>query len=156
MTNMTDLEKLEKITRHINNVRENCELLGKKLIEKGETALGRQLIANGFTHYNSKFFGIEWEYLDGAGDKDKQELAIRQHNLVNLHHPNAWSSIKEMPRLYIAEFVADVCARASEFGTNVREWVDNSATKKYAFTKRDKVYREIVEFLNLLLEKPFK
>lgn len=153
---MEDIEKIEKIVRHIRNVQENCEVLGKKLIERGEVSLGKQLIANGLVHDNSKLFGIEWEYLDDSAHKDKQEMAIRQHNMTNFHHPEAWSGgVKGMPKLFLAEMVCDVCARASEFGTNVREWIDNSATKKYGFTKRDKVYKEIQKFLNLLLDKPF-
>lgn len=149
------VDKIEKIFRHIKNVQENCEIIGKKLMEKGELDLGRNLIANGLIHDNSKFYGIEWEYLDD--DKsDRQDLAIKQHNLINLHHPEAWHGIKNMPRLYLAEMAADISARAAEFGTDVREWIDNSATKRFKFNKKDKAYKELMSFINLLLDKPFE
>jgi hypothetical protein len=158
---MSDLVKIDKILRHILNVQENCILLGKRLIEKGEADMGRQLIANGLIHDNSKFYATEWENLDHyegvkEGDKVKLELAVSQHNLTNLHHPEAWQGIKNMPRVFLAELACDWCARASEFGTSVHDWINGGAMKRFKFSKRDKVYREIMAFVNLLLDKPFK
>jgi hypothetical protein len=159
---MNDIERIDKICRHISNVQENCLVLGKKLIEAGEADLGRKLIANGFIHDNSKFYATEWENLDHytgvkeQGDRTKLDLAIAQHNLSNPHHPEYWNGIKNMPRLFVAEMVADWAARASEFGTSLHDWINGGAMKRFAFSKRDKIYREIMHFVNLLVDKPFK
>jgi len=151
---MTDVEKIEAILRHILNVQQNCLLLGKRLIEKGEAELGKALIANGLIHDNSKFFGVEWDYLDSE-DKELQKIAISSHQKVNPHHPEYWGKIDRIPRLYLAELCCDWKARASEFGTSVHEWLENSATEKFGFTKNSKVYKEIKSLLKLLCDEPF-
>lgn len=152
------LERAEGILRHIENVRDNCVILGKRLIEDGEIMLGRQLIVQGLKHDTSKFFGLEWENLDRDSAKTKLEAAVLQHNSSpeNRHHPEAWpEGIHEMPRLYLAEMVADWVARSSEFGTSVREWAEEGAAKRFGYKKGDKVYREITDFVDLLCDRPF-
>lgn len=153
---MNDAEKIDKILRHIENVQKNCEIIAKKLLERGETDLARQLVANAMVHDNSKFYGIEWDYLNDEEDSNHRRLAISQHQRTNLHHPEAWGKIHLMPRLYLAELTADWSARAAEFGQSVREWINNGAMKRFGFTKREKVYREIMFFVDLLCDKPFQ
>jgi hypothetical protein len=156
------MSKIRAITRHIRNVEDNCLLLGEKLIERGDIELGKQLIANGFVHDISKFHGIEFEFLSiGNPDQDnaklKLKLAIQQHNTTNKHHPESWSGgIKDMPEVYLAEFVCDIKARSEEFGTSLREWVENEATKKWNFTRNDETYTKITFLIDLLCEKPFE
>ena len=157
------MEKIRGITRHIRNVEDNCLLLGEKLIMLGEIELGKQLIANGFVHDASKFHGIEFEFMAPGtptveeGAKLKLKLAIQQHNTTNLHHPESWSGgIKNMPDVYLAEFCCDIKARSEEFGTDLREWIDNLATKKWNFTTNDEVYGRIMKFVDLLCLKPFE
>jgi hypothetical protein len=154
---MDDLDKIESIIRHLENVQRNCILLGKRLIEQGKFELGRLLIANGFIHDNSKFYGIEWSELSPSNaDKGKLSLAVQHHNHTNSHHPEYWGNIKNMPEIYLIEMVCDWKARSTEFGSSVMEWVDEQATKRYCFTKEDKVYADIVKYLSLLCDQPFK
>jgi hypothetical protein len=158
MTNVAN-KRLDVLLRHVNNVREDCQLLGERLIEKGEEELGRKLISNGFTHDHSKFSGLEWEYLhqDIKDSSPKMfELAALQHTTTNMHHPEYWHGIKNVPRLYVAEMVCDWHSRSSEFGSDLREWIKDSATKKYKFTPQGKVYKEIKDLTDLLLEQSFK
>lgn len=156
------MEKIRGIARHIRNVEDNCLLLGEKLIEKGEIELGRQLIANGYIHDASKFHGIEWDHmapgqeLAEEGAKLKLKLAVQHHNRTNSHHPEYWATIQHMPRLYVAEMVADWKARSEEFGTSLRDWIDEVATKRFHFTKEERIYKEIIEFVDLLCSKPFE
>ena len=153
--------KIRGIARHIRNVEDNCLLLGEKLIERGEIDLGHKLIANGYIHDASKFHGIEFEYLsitpDGAEDKKLNlKLAIQHHNHTNLHHPEAWSDgIKGMPDVYLAEMAADWKSRSEEFGTDLRQWIDNVAINKWKFSKEDDVYKKIMGYVELLCGKPF-
>lgn len=154
------LAKIEFIARHIRNVEDNCLLLGKKLIESREIDLGHKLIANGYVHDASKFHGIEFEYLSINNPTEenktlKLKLAVHHHNTTNSHHAEFWGGIKNMPTVYLCEMVADWKARSEEFGTSLRDWIDGQATKRYDFTKDDKVYKQIMEYVNLLCQTPF-
>jgi hypothetical protein len=156
------MEKIRLIARHIRNVEDNCVILAEKLLALGEVELARNLVANGMVHDASKFFGIEWEYLSLGNPvedvaKLKMKLAIHHHNSTNKHHPEAWpGGIKEMPDVYLAEFCCDIKARSEEFGTDLRNWIDEVATKKYCFTKEDEVYKKVMKFVDMLCPPPFK
>jgi len=154
--------KITSIARHIRNVEDNCLLLGEKLIGRGEIDLGHKLIANGHVHDASKFHGIEWDHMapgkpaEEESAKLKLKLAVMHHNRTNSHHPEYWNGIKNMPRIAIAEMVCDWKARSEEFGTSLRDWIENQATKRFEFTKDDSVYKEINEFVDLLCPNPFE
>lgn len=149
MDNSDPIAKIELVFSHIKNVQRNCYKLGIRLIKNGEIELGRNLISNGQIHDNSKFKGIEFDHLF-YGDPMLEEV-IKHHQSVNPHHPEYWGGIKNMPRVYIAEMVCDWYARSSEFGTGLREWIDAAALKKFNFSKEDGVYKQITEFIDLLL-----
>ncbi len=146
-------EKIDSVLNHIKNVQRNCYKLGLKLIRIGETEFGRNLIANGQIHDNSKFKGIEFEEL--FSECDLLETAVKHHNTTNYHHPECWGSIQKMPDIYLAEFVCDTSARSSEFGSDIKQWMREKATIKYGFEMTDEVGRKITYYLDLLLEKPF-
>lgn len=156
------IEKLRSIVRHIKNVQDNCIILGERLIQNGEIELGRKLIQNGFRHDVSKMEGIEWEYMSPGQPineepaKVKFKLAIHHHQITNLHHPESWESISKMPDLFLCEMVCDVKARSEEFGTSLKDWIDNQATKKYGFDKNDDVYKRIMKYVDMLCDKPFE
>lgn len=150
------LNKLEIILRHKENVRDACERLGKKLIKKGEIDFGIRLIAAGWPHDNSKFFGVEWQGLLQKEDKDLLKNAIINHQLTNSHHPQFFDGIENMPRIALAELVCDLYARAIEFGTNLRDFIDEVYAPKHNLTPRCKISKIIKEFVDLLLEEPFK
>lgn len=152
-------QRLDLLLRHIGNVRENTEILGERLILAGNEELGRQLIGNGLIHDNSKFYGIEWDYLHGdvkESHPDLFKLAADQHIKNNLHHPESWNGgISEMSSLYLAEFVCDTKSRSQEFGNDIWEWIRDKAIKKYKFSKKGRVYQDLKHFLDLLLEPKF-
>jgi len=150
---MTDEQKIEVVLSHIKNVQRNCIKLGMCFIKNGDIELGRNLIANGMIHDNSKFKGIEWEHLFKGSYILKD--VVSHHNTTNPHHPEFWGSIHDMPRLYVAEMVCDVTARSQEFGSGVREWIYETAVDKYDFKMTDEVGLLIADYLDLLLEKPF-
>jgi len=156
------MSKIRAIIRHIRNVQDNCLILGEKLILRGEFDLGRNLIAHSMSHDLSKFSGIEWKNMapgvktNEEGAKLKLKLAVHQHNETNHHHAEAWGGIKNMPRIFLAECVADWKARSEEFGESLKTYIDTNATKRYNFTNSDKIYKDIMEFVELLCEKPFE
>src|SRR5205823_14754210 len=70
---LTPEQHLDNLVRHIEMVRSACLLLGKRLMARGRPDFARLLIARGFAHDASKFFGIEWEYLHaGPGVSEAQ------------------------------------------------------------------------------------
>lgn len=153
---------VDAIIRHIQNVQDNCIILGKKLIERGCIELGANLIKNGFLHDSSKFSGIEWENMtplttiEERNEKAKLKMAIQHHSKTNSHHPEYWGNIKDMPNIAILEMVCDWKARSEEFGTSLRDWIDESALKRWNFTKNDEVYKKIIEYVDMICEKPFQ
>ena len=154
--------KVRAIARHIRNVEDNCLLLGEKLIALGEIDLGHRLISNGFVHDASKFNGIEWENMSPGqtaqeeGAKLKLKMAVLHHQKTNPHHPEYWTGIKNMPRVSVAEMVCDWKARSEEFGESLRDYINEKATKRWGFDKGDDVYKDIMEFVDLVCDKPFE
>ena len=51
--------------------------------------------------------------------------------------------------------ICDWKSRSEEFGTDLRKWIDESATKRYKFTNEDLVYKKIMYFVDMICEKPF-
>lgn len=150
--------RLDSIIRHITHVQQSCNLLGERLITAGEESIGHKLIAHGFIHDNSKFYGIEFEYLNDetkSSDPDLFQAALLQHTSTNCHHPEHWHSIEEMPRVFLAECVCDWHARGSEFGTDLRDFIKNVASKRFEFSLQGRVYKEIKDFVNMLLDPAF-
>jgi len=157
-------DKIYTIVRHIKNVQDNCLLMGEKFIERGLVDFGKELIARGFCHDNSKFYGIEWDNITKAGNeidnnanaKLKLKLSIFHHQSTNKHHPESWAGgIKEMTDIDLCEMICDWKSRSEEFGTDLRKWIDESATKRYKFTNEDLVYKKIMYFVDMICEKPF-
>lgn len=134
--------------------------MGNKLIKSGEEKFGLTLIANGRIHDNSKFHGTEWLYLNdeiAEVSPDLFQMAVQQHVTTNPHHPEYWSNgVDEMPRIYIAEMVADWGARSQEFGNDLREWIKQNAYERFSIPPTGKVAKQIKFFLSLLLEPAFK
>lgn len=160
---MTDIQRIDELLEHKRLVLDFCIKLGKRLIQSGEFVMGRQLIANGFTHDHSKFFGIEWECIAAREDIDDPNgikkatlaMAIHHHNCSNLHHPEHWGNIAKMDRLYIAEMVCDWKARATLFGTSLIDWIESEGMKRWGFTKADTVYQTIMVFVKMLCDEKF-
>jgi hypothetical protein len=155
-----DLAKRRKnLLRHIDNVRDLTVVLGDRLIESGEIRLGHRLIANGYCHDASKFYGAEWEYLnDETKEKfpDLFQAAQLHHVSINKHHPEAWEGgIHAMDRLHRAEMICDWAARSSEFGKDLREWIKKVACKKYNMTVQSTAYKDVKELVDMLLDKAF-
>lgn len=147
------IKRLRSLIRHVEDVQQDCQILGGRLIERGEPDLGRMLIANGLSHDASKFTGIEWDHLDSKQDPLFEEAWLH-HVHGNAHHPEYWGDggIHRMPRVYVAEAVADWHARSTEFGSSLRDWIDREAMRKFSFGPHDEVGRQVADFVDLLLE----
>lgn len=151
-------EHLENLVRHIRLVQEAALIMGQRLIESGRHEFGKNLIARGFEHDVSKFYGVEWDYLHVGPDvpSDKLSEAVKQHVESNDHHPEYWGGIDHMPEIAVAEMVCDWYARSQEFGTSLRQWVETHATKKFGITKESAVSGQINTFVDMLLRDNFK
>lgn len=154
---LTIKEHIDNLVRHIELVRESTLLLGERLINEGRKDFGRLLISKGFIHDASKFHGIEWKYLHAGSDvtNDKLALAVQQHVHTNPHHPEYWGGIENMPEIYVAEMVCDWYARAMEFGTGLREWINEEAIEKFEIDLKGEQYDWIVKYTDILLQNSF-
>lgn len=153
---MNDIEKIDKLIAHIRGVQDNCLILGKKLIEKGDFVLGRNLIVNSMSHDLTKFFGVEYEDLHKDAEKDDLKVAIHQHNSSNKHHIEFWGNAEKMEDVFIAEMVCDTVTRSQELAVNYLDWLTKEAPKRYKFSKKGKFLKKALYFYNLLIENPFK
>ena len=154
---MTEHERMEGLTRHIDLVRENCRILAGKLANVGEFELARGLHKNSYVHDNSKFSGIEWQFLTDPNTTNKAGLkyAIEHHQRTNPHHPEYWGTIKEMPLIYRYEMIADITARGSEMATSARDFLNTNMPKRYGFPKDGDIHKQLVSILDMLCPKPF-
>ncbi|MFO0879846.1 MAG: DUF5662 family protein [Gemmataceae bacterium] len=154
---MTLEDHLDNLLRHIERVREACDLLGRRMIQRGRPYFGRMLIARGCVHDASKFHGIEWDFLHAGQDvpHDQQLLAIEHHRRTNDHHPEFWGGLEAMPEIAVAEMVCDWYARSQEFGTDLRRWIADEATPRYNITSASDQATWIQEFLDLVVARPF-
>ncbi len=154
---LTPQDHLENLIRHIELVREACLLLGRRLMAQGRLEFGRLLIARGFEHDVSKFYGIEWDYLHAGRDvpREELELAIKQHTRSNSHHPEYWGGVDKMPEIAIAEMVCDWYARGQEFGTGLRNWIQDVAIERFAIDIHGPQYHTINKLVDLLLENHY-
>ena len=152
----SDDKKLNALLRHIRLVQDGCHLLAEKLIEQGRAHLGRLLIAQSMSHDNSKFTGIEWQHMGADAHGDELKLAMRQHVETNAHHPEFWSGFENIPELFLAELVCDLYARSQEFGTDLREYVEESFAPRYQIDVKGRNYKRMKGFIENLLNKPFK
>jgi len=161
---ITEVKYLENLLMHIQLVQNNCLVLAKKLMEQGDSKMGRTLIQNSLRHDNSKFTGMEWEYMalrDQKPKLNKSEMAslvqaVEQHSCTNEHHPEYWGSIHDMPNIYIMEMVCDWKARAQEFGTDMRQWITDEASKRFSFKTSSPVYVVITKYVDMLCGPPLE
>jgi hypothetical protein len=149
-----DAENFEALLRHRRNVQENCERIASVYIKAGDMGFARKLMANAAIHDHSKFFGLEWKVLVLRKDQDKLAEAVNKHNQRNKHHPEYWGSINKMPLLYLGELACDWKARSTEAGTCLVDWINQVAADRWGFTKKNKVYQDIMKFVNMLIDKP--
>lgn len=151
-------EHLDNLKRHIDIVRESCNLLGERLIKQGRNEMGVGLIKRGYQHDVSKFSGIEFQYLHNGQDvpADALELAIKHHQSTNDHHPEYWLGIDNMPEICVMEFVCDIYARSTEFGTGLRDWIEETGIEKYKIKPDSQAMKWINETVDLLLVNYFK
>lgn len=144
------------LIRHIEIVRESSIIIGNILIEQGRQVLGHDVIRRGHAHDLSKFTGIERLFLHQKKKVNKKnlELAIQQHVTTNDHHPEFFENgMDDMNEAQLIEWCCDVYARSAQFGTDLMEWVDNVAVKR--FNIKNEQYELIVKYLKCLTSGKF-
>jgi|CXWL01.1.fsa_nt_gi hypothetical protein len=150
---------LRSVIRHIESVQENCRILAERIIALGgedNFKFAVQLIANSYVHDNSKLTS-SLEFHNLYKDAQYFKLALEEHQTRNKHHPEAHvGGIKAMGDVHIAEMICDWKTRSSEAGTDLKQWIKETAMEKYGFTDNSAVYKKIKHYINLLLDKPME
>jgi len=149
------LKRLHSIVRHIRNVQERGLLLAERLVENGESDLARRLVQRCFSHDNDKFDKLQFNALNGS-DKSLLKLVVDHHRSINRHHPEFHESIFVMSDLDLSELCIDWSSRASEAGTNLRDWIKDSAMERFDFKIQSRCYQKIKKYVDLLLDEPMK
>lgn len=158
---ISEEERLDNLIFHIENVQDNAKRLVEKLRSHGQfnEDFYRKILCLAYKHDNSKFSGIEWQYLYSDMKIDEPEnfqYAAESHIYKNNHHPEYWGGIKKIPPPNLAILICDWKSRSEEFGSDFIEWIDKEATLRYNFSAKDRVYKVIMNFAKLLIEEPFK
>ncbi len=150
-------EHIDNLVRHIRFVEDNCLLIGKREIARGRIEFGRLLIARGFRHDNSKFYGCEWDDLHCGPDTpmDRVRVAASHHARSNDHHPEYHGGIEKMSEVQICEMVADWGARSQERGTDLRQWIRTEAVERFKIDLAGQHWKWIEHFVDLLLLSAF-
>jgi hypothetical protein len=148
-------DKVEAILRHIKMVESIMQRLAKRLLHENRS-LALELVQRSRLHDVSKFSDFEFDNLYPESPHFKD--ALNAHHYANRHHPEWYGhgSIHNMEQIDVAEMVCDCFARAQEFGTDVKKWFEEEATKKYGFKMTDIVGVWISLFLDLVLVEKFK
>ncbi len=151
------LKKLDAIERHCEHVRESGALLARRMLQKGyNERLCVALLRNCRTHDASKFSGIEFDHLLYSDNKEAMKLAVETHRQTNSHHASFWSSINEMPDLFLFEMGVDLLSRSQEMGEDIFEYIKTDFLKKHNLTTSSRVYKKLKEALDILLDKKFE
>ena len=148
------LENVSKITDHIQAVQRRCQLLGNRLIKSGEVTLGTELISQGQLHDNSKLLDFEFKHLHDIEDPNFAQ-ALHAHRVTNKHHPEYWNGIENMPDVCLAEMVCDLSARAAEFGTDLRDYVNTVVLARYNVELDSPAIRFMHRMMDILLNSKF-
>lgn len=151
-------EHIDDLLTHVRRVQDNGVLLAKRLIKQGRHEFARALLANVAVHDASKWSGIEWDWLHlppAEMETLKVRVAVRQHQSTNMHHPEYWGHLRNMPEIYVAEMVCDWLARAQEMGTDIREYVIKVCSERFDFAQAAEQKAWIWTFIELLLPPKF-
>jgi hypothetical protein len=138
-------EKFDMVLAHMRRVEQNCNIIALKMLDTNEE-FACQLAKRGRTHDISKLNNFEWEHLWSWDDKFAD--ALKSHRYYNSHHLEYWSNDpSKIGDLDVAEMVCDCAARATEFGTDLRNWFERPEYKH--------LKARIDYYVDLLLQKPF-
>ncbi len=142
---------------HIEMVQKNAKTLAIHLATTGNVEFARHLLQKASIHDNSKFAGIEWEYMHRGPDTDIRGLqaAIKQHQQTNDHHPEHWGGLKNMPPVCVAEMVCDWLARSQEMGKSIDEFLGSVAPSRFDFKSAPDQVQQIHKYLKVLLPTKF-
>jgi hypothetical protein len=158
MTNEEIKKKVQQTLEHIKRVQDNCFIIAYKLIDQNNYKLARLVIDRALAHDATKFSRKdEFNILVLGEDKNDQlQQAIKNHQYRNDHHPECWlNGIGDMSDEALIEMICDWRARSYERDMSLNEWIDQEATKRWNFTKEDVIYKRIMYFVDLLVEKPY-
>ena len=152
---MNNSEKLSSLIRHVKMVENNCNIISRKTMDSNPS-FALEIAKRGRIHDLSKFDPLEFEHL-WKGERCF-DLALIHHHCHNSHHPEHYRiGIYGMSELDIAECVADCCARAQEFGTDIRRWFfdEDKAPKKYGYLGDREIYAKLDYYVSMLINQTF-
>lgn len=169
------LEQLNDIMTHVGFVVQAGHKLVKELFILGEDDDALQLLERILVHdtsksYKDEFYGMSQysKAVESLKDpniskvNDGKMVAIKLHWERNDHHPEYWTNdelpnnltaddpleVDDMPKYAIMEMCCDWYSRSLQFGTNVMDFYNIRAKKRWNFTLNQQ--KMIEKYLELL------
>lgn len=153
----SDLEHLEDVLTHLDAFHKCAVKMAKGLMASNQKSMALLLLKRAYRHDADKFNRRTFEYLrrglDMTPEFDEERL---KHAKRNRHHPECHGSIHEMADVDVGEMVCDWAARSGEFKTGLQDYIDNVASKRFGFTKKDDIYKRIMYFKAFVCDEAFK
>lgn len=159
-----NIDKLKSMAEdtitHKKIVMDNCLLMFEYLADNGQLELGIELLRRGAKHDNSKFESGEFESLAEILESrdcftnansvlsDYEIKAIERHWKENRHHPEYFSSERNMSELDIIEMVCDWFARSIQYKTDFIPFVEERQRKRFKFSNEK--FKVILYYCNLI------
>ena len=152
----SDLEHLDDIVTHLTTFHQCAVKMAKGLMAADRKPLALLLLKRAYRHDTDKFNRKTFEVLRrGANEHPEFDEVRLAHATKNPHHPEYHNSIHDMDELDVAEMVCDWAARSGEFKTGLQDYIDDEATKRYGFTKKDEIYKLIMYFKSFVCDGGF-
>ena len=125
---------------HISRVQKNMEILANNLEGIDKEAFEKRAADHDHTKYDEyekEYIWLSWWFANNKNDdiypypeyKDVIWKATGGHIHDEKHHPQAWSNVKDMSEIYLAEMVSDWYAMSQELGTDIYDWMEKNMPK---------------------------
>jgi len=158
---ISDRDKLKlkycKVLTHLDLVSKNCRKLALALIDENQTELAHKLIIRGQLHDVSKLTNpMEWNYLcdyEAYKGSEKLKEAVDTHTRFNNHHPEYClyeNGIHSMDEVSLIELYCDWFSRGEEFKKPIRQFMEETAFKKYNFDENSAVFQKLNYYNQLM------
>lgn len=152
--------QIKDTLEHKKIIMDSAYKMAEYLFSKGENKLGIEIIDRAIVHDNSKFTNDELYALSSISSSDAltnpnvllsddQQKLVEIHWRNNRHHPEYFSSIRNMSEIDIIEMCCDWHSRSVQFGTDLIAFAKVRQENRFHFP--DDIFDKILFYCNILI-----
>lgn len=152
--------QIKDTLEHKKIIMDSAYKIAEYLFSKGENKLGIEIIDRAIVHDNSKFTNDELYALSSISSSDAltdpnvllsddQQKLVEIHWRNNRHHPEYFSSIRNMSEIDIIEMCCDWHSRSVQFGTDLIAFAKVRQENRFHFP--DDIFDKILFYCNILI-----